>query len=212
MGQELISKENKNNLPIILKAKVEKAEMLLSCSEKQLSEYRTKISVSESIGDGMAYLVGKDIMIERRVVCAIIERLLAGLALSLNVGKNLEPHQLSGLAIKIYAKYYYFSFDELMYVFDKGSSGQYGKLYDRVDEEIIFTWLQMYDTGERLAEAQTKHSDEIKETKMSDEEINILSKVYEKVISHQEQEKAKEEYYKKFREQYFNPSETDKRK
>jgi hypothetical protein len=186
--------------------------MLLSCSEKELSEYRTKISVSESIGDGMAYLVGKDIMIEKKVVCAIIERLLAGLALSLNVGKNLEPHQLSGLAIKIYAKYYYFSFDELMYVFDKGSSGAYGKLYDRVDEEIIFTWLQMYDTGERLAEAQTKHSDEIKETKMSDEEINILSKVYEKVISHQEQEKAKEEYYKKFREQYFSPSEKDKRK
>jgi len=198
-------------LPIISKARVEKAEMLLRASEKDLAEYRVGIIVQDSVGDSMAYLRAKEIGVSKDIVCAIIERLLAGLALSLNVGKNLEPFQLAPLSVKIYAKYYYLSFDEIMYVFDKGSSGQYGKIYDRIDEEIIMGWLSNYDTGERLSIAEKKHSEEIEKTKISNEEINILSKAYEKVIGDQEAEKAKEENFKKFREQYFK-TETDKRK
>lgn len=196
-------------MPSILKTKVEKAEFLINCSENQLSTYRTKIKLSESIGDGMAYLVGKEVSIERVVVCAIIERLLAGLALSLNVGKNLEPHQLSGLAKKIYAKYYYLSFDELMYVFDKGSSGSYGKIYDRVDEEIIFTWLEKFDTDERLNLAHKSTSEEI-ESQRQQKEIednflaDLLKPLTEKLTAELDGEKQKEDNYKKFREQYFN--------
>lgn len=196
-------------MPLILSKKVEKAEFLINCSENQLSTYRTKIKLSENVGDGMAYLVGKNISIERVVVYAIIERLLAGLAMSLNVGKNLEPHQLSGLAKKIYAKYYYLSFDELMYVFDKGSSGGYGKIYDRVDEEIIFTWLEKFDTDERINIAQRSTSEEIesqKEQREAEEKFlaNLLKPLSDKLTAELDGEKKKEEYYKKFREQYFN--------
>lgn len=196
-------------MPLILSKKVEKAEFLINCSENQLSTYRTKIKLSESVGDGMAYLVGKNISIERVVVYAIIERLLAGLAMSLNVGKNLEPHQLSGLAKKIYAKYYYLSFDELMHVFDKGSSGGYGKIYDRVDEEIIFTWLEKFDTDERINIAQISISEEIENQKEQKEiEDNFLADILkpltEKLTAELDGEKKNEEDYKKFKEQYFN--------
>ena len=157
----------------------------------------------------MAYLVGKEIQVEREVVYAIIERLLAGLALSLNIGKNLEPHQLSGLAKKIYAKYYYLSFDEIMHVFDKGSCGSYGKLYDRIDEEIIFSWLEKFDVDERISIAEKSNSDDIKEFKIQQKEhdeflAKHLSKYTEKLTQELEQEKIKEENYKKFREQYFS--------
>lgn len=196
-------------MPLILKTKVEKADFLINCSENQLSTYRTKIKLSESVGDGMAYLVGKSVSIERGVVYAIIERLLAGLAMSLNVGKNLEPHQLSGLAKKIYAKYYYLSFDELMYVFDKGSSGSYGKIYDRVDEEIIFTWLEKFDTDERINIAQKSTSEEIesqREQKEIEEKFlaDLLKPLSDKLTAELDGEKKKEENYKKFKEQYFN--------
>lgn len=196
-------------MPLILSKKVEKAEFLINCSENQLSTYRTKIKLSESVGDGMAYMVGKNISIERVVVYAIIERLLAGLAMSLNVGKNLEPHQLSGLAKKIYAKYYYLSFDELMHVFDKGSSGGYGKIYDRVDEEIIFTWLEKFDTDERINIAQISISEEIENQKEQKEiEDNFLADILkpltEKLTAELDGEKKNEEDYKKFKEQYFN--------
>ncbi len=178
--------------------------MLLSCSESQLSTYRTKISVSESIGDGMAYLVGKEIMIKREVVYSIIERLIAGLALSLNVGKNIEPHQLDSLAKKIYAKYYYFSFDEIMYVFDKGTSGAYGKLYDRIDEEIIFSWLEKYDTGERVGIAEDSNRKEIEDyAEQKELEREFLAKALEPVSKALEEERQKELNYKAFREKYF---------
>lgn len=192
-------------MPSILKTKVEKAEMLLSCSESHLSTYRTQINVSESVGDGMAYLIGKDIMIEKRVVWSIIERLLAGLALSLNVGKNIEPHQLDGLAKKIYSKYYYLSFDELMYVFDCGTSGKYGKLYDRVDEEVIFSWLEKYDTDERLSIAEFSNKKEI-ESQIEEKEQDraMLAKLLEPISRVLEEEKQKEENFKAFREKYFN--------
>lgn len=152
----------------------------------------------------MAYLVGKEIRVERTAVWAIIERLLAGLALSMNVGKNLQPHQLDGLAKKIYAKYYYFSFDELLYVFDKGASGGYGKIYDRIDEEIIFTWLESFDTGERIQIAENANVSEIESyEEQKKAELEFLSRLLEPVAQVLEEEKQKEENYKKFREQYF---------
>ena len=209
---ELVKQEDRKNLPIISRQIVEKAEMLIKASERELTQYRVGIIVHEAVGDSMAYLIAKEVGIKKDVVCAIIERLLAGLALSLNVGKNLEPYQLAPLSVKIYAKYYYLSFDEIMYVFDKGSSGQYGKIYDRIDEEIILGWLSNYDTGERLEIASKKHNQDIEQSKMSSDEINILSKVYEKVIQDQEAEKVKEENFKKFREQYFKTNENERDK
>lgn len=209
-------------MPSISLKRVEKAEMLIKASEKQLSEYRVGIIPENVVGDSMAYLRANEIGISKDSICAIIERLLASLALSLNVGKNIEPYQVGPLSIKIYAKYYYLSFDEIMYVFDCGSSGKYGKIYDRIDEEIIFSWLQKYDTEERISIAEKKHALEVEENKITNHEINILSIAYEKVIKEQEQNKQREENYQKFREKYFNekvseaeiinPNETDKRK
>lgn len=195
-------------MPSTLSKRVEKAEFLISCSEKELSTYRTQINLTESVGSGMSGLLRREIALTREVPCAIIERLLAGLALSLNVGKNLEPHQLSGLAKKIYAKYYYLSFDELIHVFDKGSSGQYGKLFDRVDEEVIFGWLEKYDTDERLGLVQKLTSQEIEEQKQDKEAetkflADILKPITEKLTAELDKEKEKEDNYKKFREQYF---------
>lgn len=183
--------------------------MLLNFSQNELETYRAKISPYESVGDGMAYLVGKEIKIEREVVYAIIERLLASLALSLNVGKNLEPYQLSGLAKKIYAKYYYFSFDEVMYVFDKGTSGVYGKIYDRIDEEIIFSWLEKFDTDERLTFAKKSTVAEIEsnaEQKQAEQDFlaKHLAVFADNLNQEIEFEKQKEENFVSFREKYFN--------
>jgi hypothetical protein len=190
-------------LPIISRQRVDKAEMLLNATENELVSYRTGISPEKAVGDSMSYLLAQDIGAQKEIIYAIIERLLAGLALSLNVGKNIEPFQLKPLAIKIYARYYFLSFDELMYVFDKGSSGEYGKLYDRVDEEIIFTWIQCYDVNERQSTARMLVEQEEAKQKTSPQEYEILEKLYAKSIEETEEEKKKKENYQKFREQYF---------
>lgn len=149
-------------------------------------------------------------MLSRDMPYAIIERILAGLALSLNVGKNIEPHQLDGLAKKIYAKYYYFSFDELLYVFDKGTSGAYGKLYDRVDEEIIFTWLERFDHEERMGIAEESNKEEIESyAEEKEAERAFLAKALEPISHLLEEERKKEENYKAFREKYFKKENTE---
>jgi hypothetical protein len=201
--EQRIAVTDRASLPIISRQRVDKAEMLLNATENELVSYRTGISPEKAVGDSMSYLLAQDIGAQKEIIYAIIERLLAGLALSLNVGKNIEPFQLKPLAIKIYARYYFLSFDELMYVFDKGSSGEYGKLYDRVDEEIIFTWIQCYDVNERQSTARMLVEQEEAKQKTSPQEYEILEKLYAKSIEETEEEKKKKENYQKFREQYF---------
>lgn len=166
----------------------------------------------------MAFLVGENIGIEKRIIFTIIEKLLAALSLSLNVGKNLEPHQLDALAKKIYAKYYYLSFDEIMYVFDQGTTGKYGKLYDRIDEEVIFSWLEKYDTDERIQIANKKNSDEMEVLKQEKIEEDLLIAKHlvsfsTELIKEVEQKKKKEEDYKLYRDKYFTskPKEDNER-
>ena len=182
--------------------------MFLKCSEKELSVYRTEIILKNSVGDSMSSLLSSEVGMSKDIPWAIIERLLAGLALSLNVGKNLQPHQLSGLSKKIYAKYYYLSFDELIYIFDSGSSGRYGKLFDRVDEEVIFGWIEKFDTDERLTVVQTLTANELFEQKENRKLetnflIDLMKPIAEKLTAEIEKKKENEDNFNKFREQYF---------
>lgn len=79
-----------------------------------------------------------------------IEKLIAMLSLSLNIGKNLEPHQLAPLAKEIYHKYYFYSIDEIALVFRKGAQGEFGKLFDKLDRSTIMEWFTIYDTRDRM--------------------------------------------------------------
>lgn len=65
---------------------------------------------------------------------------------NLNDNKNLlDPLQLTILATQIIDTYYYFKIGDIALCFREGVKGSYGPIFDRLDAQIIFTWLRHYD-------------------------------------------------------------------
>jgi len=83
--------------------------------------------------------------------------LITQLGSSFNVGKNLDTLQVYECATLLIDKYWYLRLEEFAYVFKQAKLGKYGKVYDRLDMQVISEWLNAYDTGERLAELERKH-------------------------------------------------------
>lgn len=76
---------------------------------------------------------------------ASVGRLIAMYAGLLNIGKNLQPFQISTIASELCADYHYLTLAEVQYVMKQGVKGAYGKLYDHLDISVIIEWFTQYD-------------------------------------------------------------------
>lgn len=77
----------------------------------------------------------------------------------LNVGKNLQPHQIEFIADEILREYYYLTIGEIRYIVERGVRGEYGTNYDRFDVQTVFEWIEKYlvertSTAEQEAQAK----------------------------------------------------------
>lgn len=86
---------------------------------------------------------------------ASVERLIVMYAGLLNIGKNLQPFQISTIASEVCADYHYLTLAEVQYVMKQGVKGSYGKLYDHLDISIILEWFAQYD-AERVEIAASR--------------------------------------------------------
>lgn len=94
---------------------------------------------------------------------ASVERLIAMYAGLLNIGKNLQPFQVSVIAQEICTDYYYLTLCEIQFVLKQGVKGAYGKIYDRFDIEVVMGWFVGY-SEERVAIASARSRDAHKAT------------------------------------------------
>ena len=79
----------------------------------------------------------------------------------LNVGKTMTDVQIAYLCDLILEDYYFLQIDDFKYCFSKAIKGEYGKIYDRIDANIILDWLRQY-TNSRCAFGSTITIDEAK--------------------------------------------------
>lgn len=86
---------------------------------------------------------------------ASVGRLIAMYAGLLNIGKNLQPFQISTIASELCADYHYLTLVEVQYVMKQGVKGAYGKLYDHLDISVILEWFAQYD-AERVEIAASR--------------------------------------------------------
>lgn len=75
---------------------------------------------------------------------AIVE-IIAFSAGLLNIGKNLQAHQIGFLADEILQDWYWLKIGELKFIMDQGTRGAYGELYDRLDVNMVMEWIAAYD-------------------------------------------------------------------
>lgn len=69
-----------------------------------------------------------------------------------NVGKTMGQDQLVQTVQLIVEDFYYFNVEDFKLCFNNAKRGKYGKIYDRIDGNIIYEWLQKY-SEERIGVA-----------------------------------------------------------
>lgn len=86
---------------------------------------------------------------------AILVIILTDLIRFFNVGKTTGQEQLVQTIRLIIEDFYYFNIDDFKLCFNNAKRGFYGKVYDRIDGNIIYEWLQKY-SEERVKTAYSE--------------------------------------------------------
>jgi len=194
-------------------------------SALQLIELQAAMTPALALSTGeQLSVLGKQ---DKKVLLKALSVLITQLRQSLNVGKNLDTLQVYECASLLMEKYWYFRLEELVYVFKQVKLGKYGKVYDRLDVQVISEWLHLYDTSERLVELERQRKLEQKteaDALLSNEEVQRCYQKWksgEKLDSQfrdeeqqreAEEERRKEVEFLKFRHEYYknrHPGETD---
>lgn len=91
---------------------------------------------------------------------ALVVLLLSDLVKFFNVGKAMNDIQMAQTADLILDEFHYFNLDDFKLCFNMAKSGKFGKVYDRIDGQVILEWLSEYET-QRIElckyESQTRH-------------------------------------------------------
>lgn len=108
-----------------------------------------------------------------------------------NIGKVMSIEQVAQTTELIIEEYGMFKIDDFKLCFNRAKKGEYGQVYDRLDGQVIFMWLEKYanerfktaddisyyehlenkqsflNTSERLKEEAYKHELEVFKIKIS---------------------------------------------
>lgn len=76
---------------------------------------------------------------------AYLEGWIVNLREFVNVGKKMTDMQTFETAMIILQDYKYLTIADINLLFKRAKSGYYGKLYDRLDGQIILDWFRSYD-------------------------------------------------------------------
>ena len=83
--------------------------------------------------------------------------ILEGIYIFCNIKRDIDPKGIMIIADEIIKDFWYLKIEELDYAIKNGMKGQYGKVLDRIDGNIIYSWLHGYEKSEevlRVAEAK----------------------------------------------------------
>lgn len=111
---------------------------------------------------------------------AVLVSIITDLALSFNVGANMNQDQVAETVDDIIQDYYYLKLDDLKLCFKNGKRERYGKIY-RLDESVILSWLDKY-VEDRFNSAEqssgTAHASTTTETRV--ESVEQVYKEFER--------------------------------
>lgn len=59
-----------------------------------------------------------------------------------NIGKSMTVNQIEQTCDLILRDYYFMSIEEFKLIFERAKKGYFGSIYDRIDGQLIFTWVE----------------------------------------------------------------------
>lgn len=102
---------------------------------------------------------------------ALVVYILADVVQNLNVGKTMNDLQIARTADLILDEFFYLKPEDFKLCFDRALMGKYGVAFDRLDTQIVFSWLYKYcgDRAEKADDSSYQDHVRCKETKKIDE-------------------------------------------
>lgn len=83
---------------------------------------------------------------------AFMAKIIIDVVMFFNVGKIMNDVQAAQTADLIIEEYYFLKPDDFKLCFTRAKKGYYGKVFDRIDGQVIFEWLNQY-TNDRMTTA-----------------------------------------------------------
>jgi hypothetical protein len=89
--------------------------------------------------------------LDRQTTKAKIMQLVTRCTQLLNVQNNMNAMQIEFCAENIMEKMWMYSLEDVQLCLDRGSIGEYGTIYNRIDPATILAWFPLYDAQRQTA-------------------------------------------------------------
>lgn len=94
-------------------------------------------------------------------VSALVVAMLTDLVSFFNVGKTMSEVQLAQTAEIIIDTYGYLKIDDFKFCFSSAKKGLYGVVYDRLDGNVIISWIEQYLSDRISVSDNLNYSDHV---------------------------------------------------
>lgn len=93
---------------------------------------------------------------------ALVMRIVGEMIMFINVGKSMSEYQIAETSKMILSEFYFLKLEDFQVFFQRFKTGHYGKLFDRLDGQVIMLHLREY-VNERNEVAETSSLERHKE-------------------------------------------------
>lgn len=104
------------------------------------------------------------------VVIAVLSDMITRAAAFFNIQHNITPAQSVDTASMLLEKYGYESLEDFSLIFKKAKRGEFGKIYNRLDGQIIFEWCERH-FEEKISFREERHKSE----KGKDDGVDLMA-------------------------------------
>jgi len=121
-----------------------------------LAMLQSKLTPAKAIAESQPLAIFKKG--REREVSKGITNLIWAIQRSLNLSQKMDDTQSMEAAISIADEFSDLTLEEIILCFKEAKMGKYGKVYNRIDVQIISEWLQQYRASEeRLTYLENRH-------------------------------------------------------
>lgn len=77
-------------------------------------------------------------------ILTLLKLMILRVVNAVNIGKNMNENQIVQTAETILSRFWMLKLPDIKVCFENGLAGEYGGIYDRLDESVLCDWLNKY--------------------------------------------------------------------
>lgn len=95
---------------------------------------------------------------DEREAVGILSNMIAMTASKFSIPYNMNREQVAMCAAEIYQEIALYTLEDIDKILKKGARGEYGPLFNRFDQSVIFDWIRQYGESENKPTQKMKYN------------------------------------------------------